>query len=218
MSTVTTRSKSKGKQVQIETPASDPSESGKEELEQETSDSDEGRSETAVDMADTARTYTEDELQGLLEDARTQAREEFLTELRRTPLGERSGTPAPAPGAGPGGDDPDPDPGRPNPPRIGGWPRRPLARRDDDDEPSSFVSKPDKFDGSWDKYRTWLVSLELYFQGNPQKFPNSTQKILCALSYLTEGTTAEWRTNVSSRLAQTLRSDHCNQKSSRGLG
>ena len=110
MSTIVTRSQ--GKKVQIQEPVQGPSkvEEG-EEIETSETDSDEGRSETAVDMAPSARTYTEEELNGLLEDACTQAREEFMAELRRTPSRGPSGTPAPAPGAGPGGNDPDPDPG-----------------------------------------------------------------------------------------------------------
>ena len=138
MSTVVTRSK--GKQVQIQEPTQGPSETEEgEEFEPSETDSDEGRSETAVDMAQPAWTYTEEELNGLLEDARTQAREEFMAELRRTPSRGPSGTLAPAPGAGPGNNDPDPDPGRPNPPNpiLGGWPRRLIPRRDDDDDKPS---------------------------------------------------------------------------------
>ena len=56
----------------------------------------------------------------------------------------------------------------------------------------SVVAKPLVFNGSLSSYPTWRRSLGLYMTFNSTKFPDDRSKVICALSYMTEGTVDVW--------------------------
>ena len=56
----------------------------------------------------------------------------------------------------------------------------------------SIVAKPLAFNGSLSTYATWQRSLTLYMTANATKFLDDTSKVVCVLSYVTEGTANTW--------------------------
>ena len=56
----------------------------------------------------------------------------------------------------------------------------------------SVVAKPLVFNGSLSSYPTWRRSLGLYMTFNSTKLPDDRSKVICALSYTTEGTANVW--------------------------
>src|SRR5215470_12114034 len=69
-------------------------------------------------------------------------------------------------------------------------------------QPSVKIATPVPFDGSLDKAETYLSQLSLYFTG---KNLSDTEKVNIALSYMQNGTAAEWAKSMvqEATLAQT---------------
>ena len=92
--------------------------------------------------------------------------------FRRDPV---TAGPPPVPYAGP-----------PTPPPVRALPS-PRTRTTDEGEPDigkSLAAKPDRFDGSKEKFLQWWRTIELFIAGH-RKAPTDRQKVILVLSYMT---------------------------------
>lgn len=77
----------------------------------------------------------------------------------------------------------------------GGWGSGPppIIPVTNDSEKELRLHRPEPYDGTKTKFRTFLQSVLLYLAANAHIFKHDKQKVAFALSYLTEGEAASWR-------------------------
>jgi hypothetical protein len=58
------------------------------------------------------------------------------------------------------------------------------------------VPTPNEYDGSPERYQTFIDQLDLCFMSTLSRFPDNKSKIVFALSLMTKGLAAPWRAQI----------------------